>query len=253
MTLLLLAGTSDARRLALALAERGIPAVASLAGATREPVALPLPTRHGGFGGAEGFAAFLEAERISAVVDATHPFAARITERTHAVCGSRGLPLLRVERPGWTPGPGDRWTFVADEAEATRLIPEDASVFLATGRQSLPAWADLRARAVHLRIIDPPAEPFPFPGGFVVARPPFDRGAEAGLFRRLGITHLVVKDSGAAEGRSKLNAARDLGIEVLVLRRPPRPKDLVVVPTVEDALAWVSELPFRSTQPSLDP
>jgi precorrin-6A/cobalt-precorrin-6A reductase len=253
MTLLLLAGTSDARRLAVALAERCTLALASLAGATREPVALPLPTRHGGFGGAEGFEAFLEAERIAAVVDATHPFAARITKRTHAVCTARGLPLLRLERPGWTPGRGDRWTFVADEAEAARLIPEDATVFLATGRQSLPAWTGLRACAVHLRVIDPPTEPFPFAGSFVVARPLFDRNADADLFRRLGITHLVVKDSGAPEARTKLDAARDLGIEVVVLRRPARPMGLAVVPTVADALAWVDELPLRSTQPNFGP
>ncbi len=252
MTLLLLAGTSDARRLAAALAERSIPAIASLAGATREPVALPLPTRHGGFGGAEGFGAFLDAERISAVVDGTHPFAVRITQRTHRVCAARKLPLLRLERPGWTPGPGDRWTFVADEAEAAQLIPKDATVFLATGRQSLPAWNGLRARAVHLRVIEPPTKALPFPGSFVVARPPFDRTAEADLFQRLGVTHLVVKDSGAAEARTKLDAAGDLGIEVLVLRRPPRPDGLVVVPTIEEALAWVAELPFRSVQPSLE-
>ena len=84
-------------------------------------------------------------------------------------------------------------------------------------------------------------------------KPKFDRGAEAGLFRRLGITHLVVKDSGAAEARTKLDAARDLGIEVTVLRRPPRPEGLVVVTTVEEALAWVDELPFRSIMPSLGP
>lgn len=249
--ILLLAGTSDARRLAAALAERGIPAVASLAGATREPVALLLPTRHGGFGGAEGFAAFLDAERISAVVDGTHPFAARITERTHAVCAARGLPLLRLERPGWAPEGSDRWTFSADEAEAARLIPSDATVFLATGRQSLPAWAGLRARSVHLRVIDPPVEPFPFAGSFVVARPPFDRASEADLFKRLEVTHLVVKDSGAPEARTKLDAARDLGIEVIVLRRPPRPEGLASAPTVEDALAWVQALPFRSVQPSI--
>lgn len=244
MTILLLAGTSEARRLAAALADRGLPAIASLAGATREPAPLPLPTRHGGFGGAEGFEAFLDARRISAVIDATHPFAARITARTHAICTVRALPLLRLERPGWIPGPEDRWTFVADESEARRLIPEGATVFLATGRQSLPAWEGLRAQAVHLRVIDLPGGPFPFPGGFVVARPPFDEAAEAALFRRLGVTHLAVKDSGAADARAKLDAARALGIEVLVLRRPPAPPGLRTVAMPEEALAWAVALSF---------
>jgi precorrin-6A/cobalt-precorrin-6A reductase len=250
VTLLLLAGTSDARRLAMRLAETGLPAVASLAGATREHAALALPTRHGGFGGAEGFEAYLGAQRITAVIDATHPFATRITLRTHAICERRRLPHLRLERPGWNPGPGDRWTFVTDEAEAKANIPDQATVFLATGRQSLPAWGGIRARA-YLRVIDPPTGPFPLPGGFVVARPPFDLEAEIEAFRALGITHLVVKDSGGAEGRAKLDAARALGLTVLVLRRPPGPAGLATVASVEEALGWAQELPFRSSSPSL--
>ena len=245
MTILLLAGTSEARRLAEELAARGVPALASLAGATREPAPLPLPTRHGGFGGAEGFAGFLESAAIAAVIDATHPFAARITARSCAVCAARGLPLLRLERPGWRPAYGDRWTFVTDEQEAVRLIPPDARIFLATGRQSLPHWAGLEARSVHLRVIDPPDRPLPFPGGFVQGRPPFDASAEAALFADLRISHLVVKDSGASEARAKLDAARDLGLEVIVLRRPPPPRGLATVRTVEEALAWAVALSFR--------
>ena len=251
MTLLLLAGTSDARRLAQGLADRGVPTLASLAGATREPVALPVPTRRGGFGGVQGFQDVLAAEGIGAVMDATHPFAARITTRTHDICATLGLPHLRLERPGWQPGPGDHWTFVADEEEATALIPEGSVVFLATGRQSLPAWEGLRAASVHLRVIDPPDAPFTFPGGFVVARPPFDIRAEVETFARFGVTHLVVKDSGAADGRAKLDAARELGISVIVLRRPLRPDGLRTVGTVAEALAWVEELPFRSALASL--
>lgn len=251
MTLLLLAGTSDARQLAQGLADRGVPTLASLAGATREPVALPVPTRRGGFGGAQGFRDVLGAEEISAVIDATHPFAARITARTHEICAALGLRHLRVERPGWQPGPGDRWTFVADEGEAKSLLPEGSVVFLATGRQSLPAWEGLRAARVHLRVIDPTDGTFPFPGGFVVARPPFDSLAEVETFTRLGVTHLVVKDSGAADGRAKLDAARELGVSVIVLRRPARPVGLRTVETVAEALAWVEELPFRSSFASL--
>lgn len=251
MRLLLLAGTSDARRLAEALAAEGVPTLASLAGAVREPRRLPVPTRVGGFGGLEGFLRALREEGIGAVVDATHPFAARITARTHALCRERGLPHLRLERPGWLPGPGDRWTLVADEAEAAALLPPEAVVFLATGRQSLPAWRGLRVRAAHLRVIDPPTEPFPLPGGWVLGRPPFDRAQEAAAFRALGVTHLVAKDSGAAEARSKLDAARDLGLPVLLLRRPAPPAGMASVPTVGEALAWARALPLRSASASV--
>jgi precorrin-6A/cobalt-precorrin-6A reductase len=244
--ILLLAGTAEARRLAVLLAERGIPALASLAGATKEPAPLPLPTRIGGFGGDEGFRAFLDAHPTTAVIDATHPFAARITARTHAICSARSVPLLRLDRPAWTPALGDRWTYVTCEAEAAALIPPDATVFLATGRQSLPAWASLRARRTYLRVIDSPTEPFPLPGAYVTARPPFDRAAEADLFRRLAVTHLVVKDAGGPDSRPKLDAARDLGLEVLILKRPDPPEGLPIVRSVEEALAWAVALSFSS-------
>nr|WP_246849212.1 cobalt-precorrin-6A reductase [Rubellimicrobium arenae] len=243
---MLLSGTSEARRLAERLAAAKVPAWASLAGATRTPAPLPIPTRQGGFGGDEGFARFVTSHGIGAVIDATHPFAARITARTHRICSELGIPLLRLERPGWQPGPADRWTFVADESEAKRRLPPEAVVFLATGRQSLPAWSGLAVRRVHLRVIDPPAGPFPFPGGFVQARAPFDLASEIDQFRRLGVTHLVAKDSGAGDARPKLDAARALGLEVMLLRRPPVPPGLHVVPTVDEALAWIDRLPFCS-------
>ena len=247
--ILLLAGTSDARRLAQAMAARGLSALASLSGATREPAALPLPTRTGGFGGEEGFAAFLDANPVTAVIDATHPFAARITARTHRLCAARALPLLRLDRAPW--GAGEGRTLVADAAEAIRLIPPEATVLLTTGRQSLSAWAGLRAARAYLRVIDPPARPFPLPGGWEVARPPFTREAEAATLRRLGATHLVAKDSGGEEGRAKLDAALALGLPVLLLRRPLAPEGLQAVATVAEALAWAERLPFRS--PCLTP
>ena len=247
MRLLLLAGTSDARRLAEGLAARGIPTLASLAGAVCEPRSLPVPTRVGGFGGADGFLRTIDAEGIGAVIDATHPFAEAITARSLALSTERRLPHLRLERPGWTAGDGDRWDFVADIAEAAALLPADAVAFLATGRQSLPDWArHFRSARAYLRVIDPPDGPFPLPGRFIVGRPPFDQAAEARTLRALGITHLIAKDAGGAEGRAKLDAARDLGLPVILLRRPPKPQGMAVVETVASALDWAASLPFRS-------
>lgn len=233
--ILLLAGTAEARLLATALAERGVAAVASLAGATRDPRPLGLPTRVGGFGGAEGFGRYLDAAGICAVIDATHPFARIITPRTAAICAARGLPCLRLERPGWTEGPGDRWTRVPDEAAAAAAIPAGARAFLATGRQSLPDFAAAPA-TTFLRVVDPPAGPYPLTGDWVVGRPPFAPDDEIALFGRLGITHLVAKDSGGTENRAKLDAARDLGLPVILIDRPaPQPGQ---VATVAEALAW---------------
>ena len=184
LRLLLLAGTAEARQIAIGLAALPqVEAVAALAGATRTPAPLPLPTRIGGFGGEAGFAGWLAAEGIGAVIDATHPFAARITPRTARVCAELGVPHALVQRPPWRAGPGDRWTEVADETAAVALIPPGSTVFLATGRQGLERFAGLTGGRVYCRRIDPPDDPFPFPGGaYVVGRPPFRVEDEVALF-----------------------------------------------------------------------
>ena len=237
MTLLVLGGTEEARRLAHALADRGTDAILSLSGAVRAPSDQRLPTRTGGFGGDAGFEDWLERHAPRAVIDATHPFAARITARTTRICAENGVPYLRLERPGWIAGAGDRWEWAATLAEI-RVRPEDR-VFLATGRGSLAAAASLAHATLFLRVIDPPEGPFPHPrGDYVVARPPFTSAAERETFARLAITRLVVKDAGGAGGRAKLDAARDLGLPVTVLRRPPAP-DCARVATVAAALDWI--------------
>jgi precorrin-6A/cobalt-precorrin-6A reductase len=240
MTLLLLGGTGEARQIAVQL--RGTDAVISLAGATRNPDAQPLPTRIGGFGGAAGFQAYLQEARITAVLDATHPFAAQITKRTASICKQAKLPYVQFLRPPWTPEPGDHWMEIKAETDAADHIPEGSTVFLGTGRQTLERFANLAGREVICRQIDPPESPFPFAGGrFLVGRPPFSVEDEAALFRKLGVDYLVVKNAGGAPSRTKLTAARQLGIPVLMIARP-QGGDWPVVDTVDAALAWVHQL-----------
>ena len=242
MTLLLLAGTSEARKIAWGLSTRGTAAIASLAGATRSPDPLPLPTRVGGFGGQAGFEAFLRENAITAVLDATHPFAAAITGRTARVCAALSMPYLHLLRPEWRPEPGDRWTDIGSEQEAATHIPPGSTVFLATGRLTLDRFSGLQGCRVLCRQIDPPTAPFPFEGGeFIISRPPFSVQREVDLFGALGVDWLVVKNAGGAESRTKLVAARQLDIPVLLLRRPPMP-DALRVETVQAALDWVASL-----------
>jgi precorrin-6A/cobalt-precorrin-6A reductase len=216
--------------------------LASLAGAVRRPLPQGVPTRVGGFGGAEGFLRVLTEEGIGAVVDATHPFAVRITARTVDLCARAGVPCLRVERPGWVAGPGDRWTWVADAAAAVAAVPPGAGVFLATGRQTVEEFAGLDG-PVWCRVIDPPEAAFPLArGGWVPGRPPFAVADEVALFRRLGVGVLVAKDSGAAEAEAKLAAAREMGLPVVMLRRPDLGLAGPVVTTVAAAVDWVEAL-----------
>ena len=242
MTLLLLAGTLEARQIAWALSTKGIRAIASLAGATRSPDPLPLPTRVGGFGGKAGFMALVQSQGISAVIDATHPFASVITDRTALICENISIPYLQVLRPAWLPESGDRWTDIATEQDAAAHIPTGSTVFLATGRQTLGRFSGLEGCRVLCRQIDPPTAPFPFEGGeFIISRPPFSVERELSLFTALSVDWLVVKNAGGTESRTKLVAARQLGIPVLLLRRPLMP-DAPRVDTVQAAMDWVAAL-----------
>ena len=236
--ILILAGTYEGRAVADALHARNFPAIASLAGATRDAARMPVPTRVGGFGGEAGFRAFLTENNVRAVLDATHPFAHRISRRSYDICADQGVPYLQVLRPGWAPVDGDNWHFIDSEDQAAALIPSKATVFLATGRQTLDRFQNLTGRRVVCRQIDPPTCPFPFEGGeYLIGRPPFSVEDETQLFRELGVDWLVVKNAGGHASATKLTAARHLKIPVIMINRPPS-LDAPCVTTVEEALAW---------------
>ncbi|MEV4161076.1 cobalt-precorrin-6A reductase [Nonomuraea dietziae] len=234
---LILGGTAEARALAAELSGR-VHVVSSLAGRVRDP-RLPVGEVHvGGFGGAEGLAAWLSAGRIDAVVDATHPFAARMTASAVEACRTTGTPLLVLRRPGWAHRPG--WRQADSLEEAARLLPSVGSrVFLTTGRRSMPVFAGLTDLWFLARSVDPP-EP-PIPGNFLIllARGPYTVEGERELIRAHGLDVLVTKDSGGALTVAKLDAFEEAGLPVVVVRRPPLPEGLVAVESVAAAAAWV--------------
>jgi len=238
--LLLLAGTAEARELAGRLA--GVPGLAltaSLAGATRQPAPLPCETRIGGFGGRAAFRAFLSERGFDAVIDATHPFAARMSHRAAETCRALGIAHLQILRRQWHPEPGDRWHECTAAADVAPLVAPGQLVFLATGRQLLADFGNLAHARLICRQIDPPDTPFPFPNGrFLTGRAPFSVADELRLFRALGVDWLVVKNSGGAASRPKLLAARALGLPVAMIRRPPQP-DCARATDVAGALDWL--------------
>ncbi len=244
MRLLLLAGTTEARQLAAALHHvRGLTLMASVAGGARAPLSLGTATRIGGFGGDSGFASYLQREKIGAVLDATHPFSAGISHRTARICAEQGLPYAQILRPSWRPGEGDRWFFAQDEASAAGRIPEGARVLVATGQQRLAAFGTMPGRRVYVRQIEaaPAARP-PFADGhWLVGQPPFSVADEKALFRGLALDWLIVRNAGGSSSRSKLDAARELGIEVAMIRRPLQP-EAIRLESVAAALAWVRKM-----------
>ncbi len=241
--MLILGGTSEASALARALAgdERFHPIV-SLAGRTRAPVLPPVAFRIGGFGGVTGLVAYLRTERVDTLVDATHPFAAQISANAVAASAQAGVPLLRVERPAWHSGVGDRWTEVADVAAAARALgATPRRVFLTIGQQEL---APFRAAPWHeylIRSVDPPApETLPPRATVIAARGPFAEAEETALLRTHRIEVIVTKNAGGSATVAKLHAARRLGLVVVMVARP-KLVPATTVPDVDGALAWLHD------------
>lgn len=244
MKALILGGTTEATALARRLA--GHPAIVaevSLAGRTARPVLPPLPTRIGGFGGAEGLAAYLAEQRIAAVVDATHPFAARISANAVAACARAGVPLLVLTRAAWTAGPDDRWIGVPDMAAAAdALRPLGRTVFLTVGRQELAPFAAVPDKRYLIRAVDPP-DPMPdLPDHQIILdRGPYTLEGELALLAEHRIDALVSKNSGGTATAAKLEAARRLGLPVVMVERPPATGS-ATVHEVAAALAWLENL-----------
>lgn len=237
---LVLGGTGEARRIAAALVSEGVEVLTSLAGRVADPLLPPGEVRVGGFGGAAGLTAWLRAHPTAAVVDATHPFAAAMTAHAAAACGRTDVPLLRLQRPGWTPRTGDDWRWVDSLAEAATAVAGYDSVFLTTGRLGLAAFAGLTARCL-VRSVDPPEPPLPGQATVVLARGPFTVADELALMRQHEVDVVVTKDSGGPMTAAKLTAARELGLPVVLVRRPPVPAGVPTVATVEEALTWVAD------------
>ncbi|MFC3575117.1 cobalt-precorrin-6A reductase [Streptomyces yaanensis] len=236
---LVLGGTTEARELAASLAARsGVRVTTSLAGRVSRLGALEGEVRVGGFGGAEGLAAWLREHRVDAVVDATHPFAAGITANAAWAAAATGVPAVVLRRPGWSAGPGDRWHEAASLAEAAGLLaPLGRRVFLTTGRLGLAAFAHLTDLHFVVRSVEPPEPPMPPDVEVLLARGPFTVQDETALLSGHRIDVLVTKDSGGAATAAKLTAARELGLPVVVVRRPPLPDGVTAVPDVAGVLA----------------
>lgn len=239
--ILILGGTRDARQLAEVLAAQGHRVITSLAGVTEQPQLPSGEVRIGGFGGADGLAAYLTAEDIALVIDATHPFAVRMSAHAAEACRSRAVPLMKLERPAWRAGEGDNWLDVASAADACTAIPAGARVLLTIGRRDLEPFFGRGDISGIARMIEaPPADPPPN-WRVLRERPPFTVTREAALMADNGITHLVTKNAGGSATEAKLEAARKAEIPVIMIARPPKP-DVASFAAIDNLSAAVRRL-----------
>jgi len=240
MRVLLLGGTAEARALAKTLHPQ-VDIISSLAGRVPDP-ALPVgPVRTGGFGGVDGLRRWLQEERIDAVVDATHPFAATMTDHAAQVCGELRIPHLVLARPAWDPGAA---VVVASDAEAAKTIAQNhySRVFLTTGRSGVKAFADSGAWFLIRAVTEPEAAVLPRDYQLLLTRGPYHYDDEVALMREHRIDALVTKNSGGDMTRAKLDAAAALGIPVVMVARPQLPAGVAAVGTVQEAADWVGGL-----------
>jgi precorrin-6A/cobalt-precorrin-6A reductase len=245
--ILILGGSSEATALIRALgADARVEPVLSLAGRTRAPVLPEIACRIGGFGGVEGLAAYLRTG-FAACVNATHPFAARMSANAVAAAEASGVPLLRILRPAWIAGVGDAWHEVVDmRAAAQALGARPRRVLLTIGQKDLAAFTEMPQHDYVIRSIDPPRGALPPHAEIVNARGPFDAAGEMALLRERAIEIIVTKNSGGTATEAKLAAARMLGLPVVMVARP-RESPAETVPDVEAALAWLARHVGAST------
>ena len=236
MKILILGGTAEARRLAQRLVELGHDVTTSLAGRTQAPAIHPGRLRVGSFGGVPGLAAYLVSAGMDWLVDATHPYAARISANAVQAAHSSGVPLLRLLRPGWSEPEVGRWIHVPDVAAAAAVLPSGARVLLTTGHAGLQEFLGRDDCRFLVRLIERPDFAVPPHAKLVLSRPPYGLAAELALMEGEAITHLVSKNSGGAQTAPKLEAAQLLSTSVIMIARPAYPPAREVA-AVDEALA----------------
>jgi precorrin-6A/cobalt-precorrin-6A reductase len=249
MTILVLGGTAEARELAAALVGSGKEVLSSLAGRVSRPALPAGRVRIGGFGGAEGLAAFLTANRIAALVDATHPFAARISANAATAAVRTRTPLLHLERPGWADHPlAPSWSWASDAPAAAVAAQHARRPFLTTGRKSLEAFLHWDDRPAVVRVVEPPAFALPEAWALVISRGPYRYDDERQLLIDHRIDTLITKDSGGAHTVAKLEAAGDLDIPVVIIQRPSPTAQGETATTVDQAVTWVQASESRQAR-----
>ncbi|MFC7486940.1 cobalt-precorrin-6A reductase [Knoellia sp. CPCC 206453] len=240
---LLLGGTAEARALAAALAEAGVDVVSSLAGRVSKPRMPVGAVRVGGFGGVDGLAAALVEGGYTHLVDATHPFAVRMTANAGAASAVARVPCLRLARPGWSEQPdAGAWHWV-DDYDAGRALAEQLGAerpFITTGRQTLEHYASWTDRDVLLRVVEPLDEDPPERWTVLLDRGPFDVADERALMSQHQVDALLTKDSGGTYTAGKLAAAAELGVTVIIVRRPQVPAGVTAVSSIDEVLTWLT-------------
>jgi len=245
-TIVILGGTSEARSLADTLVETypdSLRVITSLAGRTKNPKLPKGDVRTGGFGGSDRLATYLREVKADLLIDATHPYAAQISGHAAKAAEAASIPRLMLNRPAWEARPGDRWVHVPDIARAIQEISRKSDACLiTTGINDLVAFTPIITTKLFVRLIETPEKPLPIADAeIVLGKPPYKKDEEIALLRLLGIDLMVSKNAGGDGTYAKIEAARALGIEVIMIDRPDLPEG-PVLGSVTEAMAQIKDL-----------
>lgn len=244
-TVLILGGTGDARQIANRLVQQhgdNLRVITSLAGRTSSPRQPIGDIREGGFGGSAGLADYLREASIDLLVDATHPYAAQISMHAAKAALITGIPHILFSRPKWESKPNDNWIHISSMSAAADALSKHAKfALITTGIQNLDAFTNVTGPKLLVRLLEPPKSSLPIDDTeVVIGRPPYTLDGELALFKLLGIDTLVTKNAGGDATRAKIDAARMLGLNVIMIDRPPLPKATTVI-SIEDTMVWISQ------------
>ena len=237
---LILGGTSEALEIATHLATRSdMTVISSLAGRVSQPRLPAGIARVGGFGGVAGLISYLVHENIAVVIDATHPFASKISCNAELACNTLRLPLIALERPPWESNEEDSWCTAPDAHAAASMVDyQRYRVFLSIGRQELGAFSHCEDAWFLVRAIDAPSEALPAKSKLILNRGPFHLDDELQMLCSESISHIVSKNSGGSATYAKIEAARVLRIPVVMIDRPRKH----AVPTVSQPAEVIQKL-----------
>ncbi len=215
-------GTGEARNLSFLIKKANLKAVISYSGAVSKTNKQPLPKRTGGFGGANGLAKYIIEEKITHLVDATHPFANQISENAILAAKETQVHFVALERDAWKPKRVDQWTKVKDIEDAIQLLdgPRER-IFLAIGRHEVKKFETKKHHFYLLRIIENTPVNFDTPSFEIIYdKGPFKYKNDKMLLLKYNITKIITKNSGGLGAKAKLDVARDLNIPIIMIDRP---------------------------------
>ena len=239
--ILIIGGTQEGNKLANYFKEHNLEYIISYAGVVEEVYKKKFKKRVGGFGGKIGIFNFIKQNKITHVIDASHPFSQKISLNTYNVCKSYNIPIITYTRKPWFERKNDNWIKVGDFNESADYLKGEAkNVFLAIGKKNLQVFKKYPQHCYLLRVINNQDINNLFPNQKCIAyNSKLNVEEEIKILKKYKIEVIVSKNSGGNLAYNKIIAARKLKIPVVIISRPKSLRSKKIY-TLESLLEWLN-------------